>query len=122
MKMKKIKKSTIVEAQKRKKKILEFYDVLTAKACTLCSRFKNVKSILEENRNLFIDLPFNNKCSLLKSILIFYRGGTARINLTPIKGSANAGGITNGFIKNDTKNVVFIDQSVTGMFERKTYL
>lgn len=117
-----IEKEKFVPCEENEKKILEFYDVLTAKACTLCSRFKNVKSILEENRNLFIDLPFNDKCSLLKSILIFYRGGTARINLTPIKGSANAGGIRNGFIKNDTKNVVFIDQSVTGMFERKTYL
>ena len=117
-----IEKNKTNEIEHIDEKLLLFYDALLEKATSLCSRFNNVRSVLLENRDKFIELDREDKCLLLVAIMDFYHGRKTRVNLSLVGGSANAGGITNGFIKNDTKNLIFIDQSVTGMFERKTYL
>lgn len=98
------------------------YDVLKEKGVTLCSRFNNVEKILENGRQLFISLVDIEKIRLIMGLLAFYRNQTSRVDLSSIGGSKNAGAITNGLISRPGEKLVFIDQSVTGMFERRTHI
>ncbi|HIT45405.1 MAG TPA: type II CRISPR RNA-guided endonuclease Cas9 [Candidatus Aphodovivens excrementavium] len=102
------------------KDALALYDELVEKASALCSRFSVVQTAMREGRGKFQQLSMDDKCSLLVSVLEFYKGTKSTVNLSSVEGAPNAGKITNGFIRNDVRNLVFVDQSVTGMFERRT--
>lgn len=118
----KLEEDKLDELENPDESFINLYDSLTEKTKMTCSRFATVQSVLQENRDVFIGLSLEDKITLLTFLMEFCHGSRSRVNLSLIKGSANSGGITNGFIKNDTKNLILIDQSVTGMFERKTYL
>ena len=118
----KIEKNKLDELENPEEKLIVLFDYLSEKIGRVCSRFGVVQSVLLGNRDVFIGLSLADKCSLLTFLMDFCHGSRTRVNLSLVKGSVNAGAIKNGFLKNDTKNLVFVDQSVTGMFERKTYL
>jgi CRISPR-associated endonuclease Csn1 len=99
--------------------LLKLYDALTGKADILCSRFSVVRDVLVEGRAKFESLDYLEKRSILLSTLQFYNGTKRTVNLQLIGGSANAGFIRNGFLRNDLGNIEFSDSSVTGMFERR---
>lgn len=95
------------------------YDELRDKALFLCSGFRNVHRVLVERGCEFLTLSVSDKRTLLKNLLNFYKGNTTRVDLTLIGGSKNAGKILNGFLTKQLPDIEFIDQSVTGMFERR---
>lgn len=98
--------------------LMRLYDELRDKALFLCSGFKNVHKALEQGREMFSQLSCDKKRKVLLAVLGFYKGDTARVDLSFIGGSRNAGGITNGFLTKYFDRVQFVDSSVTGMFER----
>lgn len=97
----------------------DLYDELRDKALFLCSGFGNVHRVLAERKSVFLELGISDKRTFLKNILNYYRGATSRVDLSLVGGSKNAGAIRNGFLTKQLPNVEFIDQSVTGMFERR---
>ncbi|WP_304427203.1 type II CRISPR RNA-guided endonuclease Cas9 [uncultured Adlercreutzia sp.] len=101
--------------------ILGLYQTLTDKCLVLCSRFAAVHKALLEGKERFAKLPRSDQRKLIVGLLGFYRASTARVDLTLIGGSAHAGKIGNGFLSGEL-DLEIIDQSVTGMFERRTRL
>ena len=81
-------------------------------------RVQNVHKALEQGRETFSQLSCDKKRKVLLVVLGFYKGDTARVDLSFIGGSRNAGKISNNFIANHLKDIQFVDSSVTGMFER----
>ncbi len=98
------------------------YEEIAEALPTICSRFENVANCLKENSASFDDASNQEKQLLLLGLLRLIRCSKARVDLQAVKGSTNAGKITNGFLTSDLANVVFIDQSVTGMFEKRQRL
>lgn len=101
--------------------LLRLYDELQQKGTLLCKKFSNVTNALIERRDAFIALSTMEKRKLLKGVLQYLANPMVRlVNLSPIGGSPNAGAIGNAFVFNNIDRVEFIDQSVTGMFEKRT--
>lgn len=102
--------------------LLHLYEEIANRIYSICSRFANIQTTLLENKGQFVEAENRDKQMLLLGLLRLMRANKVRVNLRLVSGSANAAGITNGFLTNDTANVVFVDQSVTGMFERRQRL
>lgn len=102
--------------------VLELFDVLTEKCLILCARFKPVYEKLVEGREQFIALSMQDKRKQIVGILRFFNCVTARVDLSLIGGSPHAGGITNGFLQKPNESFDIVDQSITGMFERRTHV
>ena len=101
--------------------LLRLYDELQQKGTLLCKKFSNVTNALIERRDAIIALSTMEKRKLLKGVLQYLANPMVRlVNLSPIGGSPNAGAIGNAFVFNNIDRVEFIDQSVTGMFEKRT--
>ena len=100
--------------------LLALYDQLTAKLGFLCSKFCNVVSAMEKGRDIFAGLAIHEMRAVLRNVLRFAKATTARVDLSLIDGPKNAGGIRSSVMTNDVCGAVFVDQSVTGMFERRT--
>lgn len=102
--------------------LMLLYQSLMEKSLMLCARFKPVRDQLVSGADAFELLPTPDKRQLLKNVLNFFNGTTARVDLKLIGGSSNAGKITNGFITNPNEVIEIVDQSITGMFERRTHI
>lgn len=102
--------------------VLELFDVLTEKCLILCTRFKPVYEKLVEGREQFIVLSMQDKRKQIVGILRFFNCVTARVDLSLIGGSSHAGAIKSGFFQKSSERFDIIDQSITGMFERRTHI
>lgn len=102
--------------------VLELFDVLTEKCLILCARFKPVYEKLVEGREQFIALSMQDKRKQIVGILRFFNCVTARVDLSLIGGSSHAGAIKSGFFQKSSERFDIIDQSITGMFERRTHI
>lgn len=102
--------------------VLELFDVLTEKCLILCARFKPAYEKLVEGRERFVALSMQDKRKQIVGILKFFNCVTARVDLSLIGGSPHAGGITNGFLQKPNESFDIVDQSITGMFERRTHV
>ena len=102
--------------------VLELFDALTEKCLILCTRFKPVYEKLVEGRERFVALSMQDKRKQIVGILKFFNCVTARVDLSLIGGSPHAGGITNGFLQKPNESFDIVDQSITGMFERRTHV
>lgn len=102
--------------------VLELFDALTEKCLILCTRFKPVYEKLVEGRERFVALSMQDKRKQIVGILKFFNCVTARVDLSLIGGSPHAGGITNGFLQKPNDSFDIVDQSITGMFERRTHV
>ena len=76
---------------------------------------------LDDRESSFAELPFNDQCDLIEKLLLLCRGNkkSLPINLSSIGGAKTAGRLrpARSSVPDD---FVIVDQSVTGMFERKT--
>lgn len=108
------------DAELPSEELLALYDQLTTKLGFLCSKFGNVVSAMEKGRDVFAELATNEMRAVLRNVLRFAKATTARVDLSLIGGPKNAGGIRSSVMTNDVNRAVFVDQSVTGMFERRT--
>jgi len=102
--------------------LVDLYWELVHRLSDTCSRFGGIQQTLTINVDGFLEASNQEQQSLILGLLRLIRSARARVDLRLVKGSPNAGGITNGFITNNVEDVVFIDQSVTGMFERRQRL
>lgn len=102
--------------------LIALYQGLKQKCLTLCARFKSVYECLVEGEPKYHELDKHEKRSVLINLLNFYNGTTPRVDLRLIGGSPNAGKIANGFLRDPKEELCIIDQSITGMFERRTYI
>lgn len=100
--------------------LLALYDQLTVKLGFLCSKFGNVVSAMEKGRIIFIGLTAHEMRVVLRNVLRFAKATTSRVDLSLIGGPKNAGAIRSSVMTGHVDEVYFIDQSVTGMFERRT--
>lgn len=100
--------------------LLRLYDALVEKGGVLCSKYLNVTSALSKGRERFEELSTAGKRKLIKNVLNFYRSSTARVDLTLIGGPKNAGMIRRTTVLAPGSSIDFVDQSITGMFEKRT--
>ena len=101
--------------------LMDAYNYLIEKCSILCAKFANIKQALLDGRSAFCEMAVVERRKLIKSVLSFFLGKTARVDLLAIGGAKNAGGIRNNFLRSSDQ-VVIVDQSVTGMFERRTHI
>ncbi|WP_293836401.1 type II CRISPR RNA-guided endonuclease Cas9 [uncultured Parolsenella sp.] len=97
------------------------YKLIAARlAASDCGMLKDNLS-LDDRESSFAELPFNDQCDLIEKLLLLCRGNkkSLPINLSSIGGAKTAGRLrpARSSVPDD---FVIIDQSVTGMFERKT--
>ena len=96
--------------------------VVVGKAPACCERLAKQLSLdsVEENMG---DISVQEKMELIKGLVSIVDGFTRTVNMTSVGGSANAGAMVMNMSKpiaDPETNFVIIDQSVTGMFERRT--
>ena len=104
------------------KDVLKLYTTLVEKCDVLCSRFDNVKKALEKHACEFSSLSMGDKRKLIKNLLLFFKGVTKKVDLSLIGGPPHAGGVKNGLLRNADVAIELIDQSITGMFEKRTHI
>lgn len=97
------------------------YKLIAARlAASDCGMLKDNLS-LDDRESSFAELPFNDQCDLIEKLLLLCRGNkkSLPINLSSIGGAKMAGRLrpARSSVPDD---FVIVDQSVTGMFERKT--
>ena len=102
--------------------LTSLYDELLGKLDFLCSKFGNVAKAMKDGRGLFVNLSTSDKRTLIRNVLRFCKATTARVDLSLIGGPKNAGKIRSAVLTDSLGDVEFVDQSVTGMFERRTRL
>lgn len=108
------------DAELPSEELLALYDQLTAKLGFLCSRFGNVVSAMKNGRGAFVRLTTHEMRIVLRNVLRFAKATTARVDLSLIDGPKNAGKIGSSLLTASIDEITFVDQSVTGMFERRT--
>lgn len=77
-----------------------------------------VKTLSEKKEN-FVGLSKEEKCVVLSEILHMFQCQSVNANLSLIGGPANAGSLAINSNITDCKNIFIINQSPTGMFEKK---
>lgn len=97
------------------------YKLIAARlAASDCGMLKDSLS-LDDRESSFAELPFNDQCDLIEKLLLLCRGNkkSLPINLSSIGGAKTAGRLrpARSSVPDD---FVIVDQSVTGMFERRT--
>lgn len=97
------------------------YKLIAARlAASDCGMLRDSLS-LDDRESSFAELPFNDQCDLIEKLLLLCRGNkkSLPINLSSIGGAKTAGRLrpARSSVPDD---FVIVDQSVTGMFERKT--
>ncbi|WP_428379562.1 type II CRISPR RNA-guided endonuclease Cas9 [Olsenella sp. Marseille-QA0557] len=102
--------------------LVELYDVLTEKLDYLCSKFSNVSKVLLSKREVYLRLPIKDKRVLISNLLKFCKASTSRVDLSLVGGPKHAGRIQETSLTACPEKVILIDQSVTGMFERRMKL
>ena len=78
---------------------------------------------LDERADRFADCTIEEKCTIVKELLALSSAKNRVADLRAIGGSKFSGAMSISYSKVLTnQGITFIDQSVTGMFERKTYI
>lgn len=79
---------------------------------------------INEWRDRFFELDKKNRATVLKALTLSGNGKANMIDLTLVGGSKFAGNIQPNYSKTLTTGdgITFIDQSITGMFERRTHI
>lgn len=114
--------NTVQDNMLDRNETLSLYRVLTEKCLTLCTRFTSVHERLIEGEATFCTLPTSEQRRVLINLLNYFNNVTSRVDLTLIGGPPRAGKIANGFITNLEEEFDIVDQSITGMFERRTHI
>ena len=65
-------------------------------------------------------LSISEKRRIVRNVLEYYRSATARVDISLVGGPKHAGNLGIAFVLNNPEAIVFVDQSVTGMFEKRT--
>ena len=96
--------------------------VVVGRASACCERLAKQLSInsIEESMG---DVSVQEERELIKGLISIFDGFTRTVNMTSAGGSANAGAMVMNMSKPITdlgSDFIVIDQSVTGMFERRT--
>lgn len=79
---------------------------------------------IDKWKDAFFHIELDKRAYLLKA-LIAIGGGKANVaDLTPVGGTKFAGKLVPNYSKllTSDKGITFIDQSITGMFERRTHI
>ena len=100
--------------------LIRLYDELVHKGDMLCNKFSNVTDALRAGRGRYVVLPISEKRQLVRNVLAYYRSATARVDISLVGGPKHAGKLGIAFVLNNPELIVFVDQSVTGMFEKRT--
>lgn len=103
---------------------IALYDVLIAKFEKYANRLGN-QLRLTALRNSFQDAGKIDQTKVLLSLIAIFNAKTNMIDLSSIGSGKNVGNMRLSIAKaasEDGSSFAFVDQSVTGMFERKTYL
>lgn len=100
--------------------MLALYDEILGKLDFLCEKFSNVASTLRKGRDAFACLPMSDKRLLVRNLLRYCNSVTTRVDLSLVGGPKHAGKIGSNVVLANLDKAVFVDQSVTGMFERRT--
>lgn len=98
--------------------MLEMYDWLTEQAWFISPKLAKVLK-LEEKRALFSSLAIDDEVTVLKNLSKRLNGAARDVDLRLIGGAKQAGKLSIPIASN-LQSIVWIDQSVTGMFERRT--
>lgn len=100
---------------------LELYDVLLDKLKNTIyySKLSSQVSTFEKGRDKFIDLDLTEQCQLLYNSFKLFDTTASLANLLLIGGVKNAGALSMSGTINDSGNLSIIEQSITGLFEKK---
>lgn len=99
---------------------LKLYDTfLTKSAQTLFkNKFKSIGNVLEEGRERFIDLSFEQQVDTLLEIQKLFTRNNSGVNLLNIGGKAKTGVTKLNKKISNCNSIVLINQSITGLFEK----
>lgn len=103
---------------------IALYDTLIAKFDKYANKLGN-QLRLTALRNSFQDAVKTDQAKVLLSVIAICNAKTNMIDLSSIGSGKNVGDMRLSIAKatsEDGSSFAFVDQSVTGMFERKTYL
>lgn len=103
---------------------LKLYDTfLTKSAQTLFkNKFKSIGNVLEEGRERFIDLSFEQQIDTLLEIQKLFTRNNSGVNLLNIGGKAKTGVTKLNKKISNYNSIVLINQSITGLFEKEVDL
>ncbi len=88
----------------------------------LSVKFSKTANTMRKNRNVFIKLPLKRQCEVLMQLLNILHANAVQGDLTLIGGAKDSGTVTTGgkiLPSKSIKSFKFIDQSVTGLFEKE---
>lgn len=96
------------------------FELICKKACALAPRSAQTLGLSNmELRDRFSRLGSDEKAQVIKELLANLNGAKNKINLKPIGKGGTVGAINFSFNKELKEGLVFVDVSVTGMFERR---
>ena len=103
---------------------IKLYDLLFSKLSETIYRIKLESQIktIRDNKEKFEGLSIEEQCYVLMQILELFKCNVVTSDFKLIGGSANAGKLLINKKMDNLKNLYMIDQSVTGLFEKKTRL
>ncbi len=107
-----------------KEKNLELYDLLTEKLSLNIYKLPAILKSMENGREKFTALDLKEQATVITETLKILHCNPVLGDIKLIDGAKNAGALTLNMelVKKDIKSVQLIDQSVTGLFEKKTEL
>ena len=97
------------------------FEEVVARLERACERLSS-QLHLEDYRDSFINADESGKAAVMKSLLALANAHDRRANLFPIGGKKAVGDMQPTYSKyaRSKEGIIFIDQSVTGMFEKRT--
>lgn len=116
--------SGIVEGTSSNNNLLDIYDKITNRYALYASRFGKLLNLPGYREN-FIQAPLEDQERVVLALISLFNARTNMIDLSAIGSSKTVGNMGMTFAKEMAmadNRFAFIDQSVTGMLERRTYL
>ncbi len=103
---------------------LDLYDLLTDKLSLNVYKFPAVLEGMKKGRDKFIALDLKEQATVITEILKILHCNPVLGDITLIGGAKKAGALTISMelVNKNIKSIKLIDQSVTGLFEKKTEL
>lgn len=103
------------------KKNVELYDELTDKHLNsiYAKRANPMGQKLCDKRNKFVSLSIQEQCELLKQVLKLSAIGITEVDLGLLEAPSRSGGMSMSKRIDRSKEIVLINQSVTGLFENR---
>ena len=98
----------------------DLYRFIADNMSKLCSKYSTVSAFLYEKAAVYDGLDANEKARLLVGLMKYCSDSTTcKVDLSALGGAKNAGKFKSGFLFSGKDPITFIDQSVTGMFEKR---